>query len=243
MLVGWETSTASWLFSFSLQVIAANADSWCKSICDWNSSVEHWSLLLLILLCARQVFASRHLHARMCHLYSLLCNKVCEKVLSQACVWIVHLTKKEWPFLKKLWAHILITQEVHLLETDSRVLLKSQTWPVWTDRAWNSVSLFFCRYIFNTNHDMPWTGNLGKQMGFPGIEFPGLLAVGGYCILFWRECIFQCHNGILSIFKYNGSLLILSHGALPGMAQPDTILLQHACENSLISALSFQARN
>lgn len=90
---------------------------------------------------------------------------------------------------------------------------------------------------------MPWTGNLGKQMGFPGIGFPGLLAVGSYCILFWREYIFQCHNGILSIFNYNGSLLILRHEALPGMAQPDTILLQCACENSLISALSFQARN
>lgn len=89
---------------------------------------------------------------------------------------------------------------------------------------------------------MPWTGILGKQMGFSGIGFPGLLAVEGDSILVWGECIFQCHNGILSVSKYNGSLLILRHEALPGMAQPDTILLQCRCENSLIFALSFQAR-
>lgn len=90
---------------------------------------------------------------------------------------------------------------------------------------------------------MPWTGIPGKQMGFPGIGFPGLLAVGGYCILLWREYIFQCPNKILSISKYNVSLLILRHEEMPGMAQPNTALLQCTYENSLISALSFQARN
>lgn len=44
------------------------------------TETHHWSPLLPILLRVRQLFGNRHLHARVCHLYSLLCNKECKEV-------------------------------------------------------------------------------------------------------------------------------------------------------------------
>lgn len=63
---------------------------------------------------------------------------------------------------------------MHLLETDFRLILKGSK----PQFSWFSADMFLTPTMI-----MPWTGILGKQMGFSGIGFPGLLAVEGDSIL------------------------------------------------------------